>query len=583
MPTTPESAPLEETPDIHGAYPRLSPEQIRALAALGERDEVRAGEVLYEEGDTSCDFFVILEGKVAVVDSSGDVVAAHGPGRFVGELGALTGQPVFLTAVVREPGAVVCISIERLRELVAGDPALGDLILRALLLRRSILVGLGTGFRIAGSRYSPDTRRLREFAARNRLPHRWIDLEEDPGAERLLRMLGVGPDETPVAILGGSQVLRNPSNKELARALGLLDSDEGEISCDLLVVGAGPAGLAASVYGASEGLSTIALERLAIGGQAGTSSRIENYLGFPAGISGAELAERAEIQARKFGARLEVSAEATAIEPRDGGYAVTFGDGEGDHIQARSVVIAAGVRYRRLPIERLEEFEGVSIYYAATIAEANMCGGDPVVVVGGGNSAGQATLFLSEHVPLIELVVREPELSVHMSRYLADRIERAPNVRIHTSTEARRLLGSKALDAVVVENHATGEYDTLEARSMFIFIGAAPHTDWLGGLVELDDSGYIRTGRDVAVAGNGAGPGREPLLLESSQPGVFAVGDVRSGSIKRVATAVGEGSMAVRLVHEHLAGREHAERAALGRAQLERAAPQSAGPTTANA
>ncbi len=552
MPTTPEPAPLEETPDIYGAYPRLSPEQIRALAALGERHEVRAGEVLFEEGDTGCDFFVILEGKVAVVESSGGVVAVHGPGRFVGELGLLTGQPVFLTAVVREPGAVVCVSIERLRELVAGDPALGDLILRALLLRRSILVGLGTGFRIVGSRYSPDTRRLREFAARNRLPHRWIDLEEDPGAERLLQMLGIGPDETPVVILSGSQVLRNPSNQELARALGLLDSAEGEISCDLLVVGAGPAGLAASVYGASEGLSTIALERLAIGGQAGTSSRIENYLGFPAGISGAELAERAEIQARKFGARLEVSAEATAIEPRDGGYAVTFGAGEGDHIQARSVVIAAGVRYRRLPIERLDEFEGVSIYYAATIAEANMCAGDPVVVVGGGNSAGQATLFLAEYVPLIHLVVREPDLSVGMSRYLADRIERTANVRIHTSTEVRRLLGSKALDAVVVENNATGEYDTVEARSMFIFIGAAPHTDWLGGLVELDDGGYIRTGRDVAAAGNGAGPAREPLLLESSQPGVFAVGDVRSGNQKRVASAVGEGSTAIALVHQVL-------------------------------
>ena len=574
MPTTPEPAPLEETPDIYGAYPRLSPEQIRTLAALGERHEVCAGDVLYEEDDTGCDFFVILEGKVAVVDSAGGVVAVHGPGRFVGELGLLTGQPGFLTTVVRKPGAVVRISSERLRELVAGDPALGDLILRALLLRRSILVGLGTGFRIVGSRYSPETRRLREFAARNRLPHRWIDLEEDPGAERLLRMLGIGPDETPVVILGGSRVLRNPSNQELARALGLLDSGEGEISCDLLVVGAGPAGLAASVYGASEGLSTIALERLAIGGQAGTSSRIENYLGFPAGIAGVELAERAEIQARKFGARLEVSAEATAIKPRDGGYAVTFGDGEGDHIQARSVVIAAGVRYRRLSIERLEEFEGASIYYAATIAEANMCAGDPVVVVGGGNSAGQATLFLAEYVPLIELVVREPELSVNMSRYLVDRVERTPNVRIHTSTEARRLLGSKTLDAVVVENNATGEYDTLEARSMFIFIGAAPHTDWLGGLVELDDGGYIRTGRDVAAAGNGAGPGREPLLLESSQPGVFAVGDVRSGSVKRVATAVGEGSMAVRLVHEHLAGREHAERPALQRAQLERAAPR---------
>jgi thioredoxin reductase (NADPH) len=563
MPTRPEPAPLEETPDLDGAYPRLSPEQIQALAALGERRETHACDVLYSAGETSCPFFVIVEGMVAVVECFGDdderVVAVHGPGRFVGELGLLTGQPVFLTAVVREPGAVVCIPTERLRELVADDAALGDLILRALLLRRTILVGLGTGFRIIGSRYSPDTRRLREFAARNRLPHRWIDLEEDPGAERLLLALGVGPDETPVVILGSSLVLRNPSNQELARALGLLDPVEGEVSCDLLVVGAGPAGLAASVYGASEGLSTIALEGLAPGGQAGTSSRIENYLGFPAGISGAELAERAEIQARKFGACIEVSAEATAIEPRGGGYAVTYGDG--DCVQARSVVIATGVRYRRLPVARLEQFEGVSIYYAATIAEAHMCAGDPIVVVGGGNSAGQATLFLSEYVPLVHLVVREPDLSQSMSRYLADRIERTPNVMIHTSTEVRELMGSKTLEEVVVENNATGERETLEARSMFIFIGAKPHTGWLDGLVELDDGGYIRTGRDVVAAGNGERSGREPLLLESSQPGVFAVGDVRSGSIKRVATAVGEGSMAVRLVHEHLAERGRAGRA----------------------
>jgi thioredoxin reductase (NADPH) len=274
-----------------------------------------------------------------------------------------------------------------------------------------------------------------------------------------------------------------------------------------------------------------------------------------------------------------VSAEAMAIEPRDGGYAVTYGDGERDWIQARSVVIAAGVRYRRLPIERLEEFEGVSIYYAATIAEAHMCAGDPVVVVGGGNSAGQATLFLSEYVPLVHLVVREPDLSVGMSRYLADRIERTSNITPHTSTELCELQGSGKLEAVAVKSNATGERASLQARSMFIFIGAAPHTDWLGGLVELDEGGYIRTGRDVAVAGNGAAPAREPSLLESSQPGVFAVGDVRSGSVKRVATAVGEGSMAVRLVHEHLAGRDHAERAAQQRAQvgLDIADPRASG------
>ncbi|MEA2187951.1 MAG: thioredoxin reductase [Solirubrobacteraceae bacterium] len=566
MTTTREPEPLEETPDLYGAYPRLSPEQIQALAALGERRESHAGDVLYQAGDTSCDFFVILDGKIAIVEGHGTdderIVAVHGAGRFVGELGLLTGQPVFLSAVAREAGAVVCVPTDCLRDLVANDSTLGDLILRALLLRRSILVGLGTGFRIIGSRFSPDTRRLREFAARNRLPHRWIDLEQDPAAERLLRALGIGPEDTPVVILHGSEVLRNPSNQELARKLGMLQPVEGDVHCDLLVVGAGPAGLAACVYGASEGLSTIALEGVATGGQAGTSSRIENYLGFPAGISGAELAERAEIQAEKFGARINVSAEATAIEPRADGYAVTYGDG--DTVQARSVVIATGVRYRKLPIPRLEDFEGISIYYAATVAEAQMCAGDPVVVIGGGNSAGQATLFLSDYVPLVHLVVREPDLGQHMSRYLADRIERMPNVEVHTSTEVRELLGDTTLEAVVVEHNATGERDTLKARSMFVFIGAKPHTSWLGGLVDLDEGGYIHTGRDAAaaVAGNGEGPFHEPLLLETSQPGMFAVGDVRSGSIKRVATAVGEGSMAVRLVYEHLAGHRRADRMA---------------------
>ncbi|MEA2231088.1 MAG: thioredoxin reductase [Solirubrobacteraceae bacterium] len=566
MTTTPEPEALEETPDLYGAYPRLSPEQIQALAALGERRETHAGEVLYQAGDTSCDFFVILDGKIAIVEGHGTdeerIVAVHGAGRFVGELGLLTGQPVFLSAVAREAGAVVCVPTECLRDLVANDSTLGDVILRALLLRRSILVGLGTGFRIIGSRFSPDTRRLREFAARNRLPHRWIDLEQDPAAERLLRALGIGPEDTPVVILRGSEVLRNPRNQELARKLGMLQPVEGDVHCDLLVVGAGPAGLAACVYGASEGLSTIALEGVATGGQAGTSSRIENYLGFPAGISGAELAERAEIQAQKFGARINVSAEATAIEPRAGGYAVTYGDG--DTVQARSVVIATGARYRKLPIPRLEDFEGISIYYAATVAEAQMCAGDPVVVIGGGNSAGQATLFLSDYVPLVHLVVREPDLGQHMSRYLADRIQRMPNVEVHTSTEVRELLGDKTLEAVVVEHNATGERDALKARSMFVFIGAKPHTSWLGGLVDLDEGGYIHTGRDAAaaVAGNGEGPFHEPLLLETSQPGMFAVGDVRSGSIKRVATAVGEGSMAVRLVYEHLAGHRRADRMA---------------------
>ncbi|MGH2917322.1 MAG: FAD-dependent oxidoreductase [Solirubrobacteraceae bacterium] len=551
------TSPSDETPDVHGAYPRLSPEQIQALAMLGERRSTHAGDVLYRGGDTSCDFFVILAGTVAVVEGYGGederLVAVHGPGRFVGELGLLIGQPVFLSAVVREPGAVLRIATSRLRELVANDPELGDLILRSLLLRRSILVGLGTGLRIVGSRFSPDTRRLREFAARNRLPHRWVDLEEDPGAERLLRTLGVATEETPIVIVRGSEVLRNPTNHELARVLGLLDRSNGEVSCDLLVVGAGPAGLAAAVYGASEGLRTMAVEGVATGGQAGTSSRIENYLGFPSGISGAELAERAEIQAAKFGARITVPAEAAAIEPCGNGYAVMCE--HADTIRARSVVIATGVRYRKLPIPGIQAFEGLGVYYAATVAEAQLCAGAPVVVVGGGNSAGQATVFLSEQVPIVHLVVRERTLGEHMSRYLADRIERIPNVAVHTSTELRELCGDRALEAVVAEHNLSGECMTLAARAVFVFIGASPHTAWLGGLLDLDDGGYIRTGRDAAAAGRDAGTPHEPLLLETSQPAVFAAGDVRAGSVKRVATAVGEGSMAVRLVNERLAAR----------------------------
>jgi thioredoxin reductase (NADPH) len=552
MTATPKpAASYAETPDIEGAYPRLSPEQIEALAQLGERRDTQAGEVLFQAGDTTCDFFVILAGSVAIVEGYGTdderVVAIHGPGRFVGELGLLTGGPVFLTAVVHEPGAVLSVPTVRLRQLVAEDSALGDLILRALLQRRSLLLGLGTGLRIVGSRFSPDTRRLREFAARNRVPHRWIDVERDPNAERLLQALGVTTEETPVVIVRGGQVMRNPSNQELAGILGLRETVAGGVNCDLLVVGAGPAGLAASVYGASEGLSTIAIEGVATGGQAGTSSRIENYLGFPGGISGAELAERAELQAQKFGAHINVAAEASAIEPSAGGYAVTTEDGE--TFQARSVVIATGVRYRRLPIPRLQELEGISVYYAATVAEAQLCAGSPVAVIGGGNSAGQATLFLSQYVPRVHLVIREPALDAHMSRYLADRIRRTQNVEVHTRTELRELLGDDALAAIVVQNSATGERTTLDAQAVFIFIGASPHTDWLGGLVELDDNGYIRTGNDVTLDSDGDGP----LFLETSQPGVFAAGDVRSGSIKRVATAVGDGSMAVRLVYQHIA------------------------------
>jgi thioredoxin reductase (NADPH) len=551
-----EAAALPETPDLDGAYPRLSQAQLETLEPYGERRPIQAGDVLYAEGDPSDSLYVILAGRVAMVEAYGTdeqrVVRVHGPGRFLGELSLLTGQTEFLTAVALDGGEVLVVPVEGLRAVVSRDPVLGDDILRACLLRRTLAIGLGAGFRIVGSRYSQDTRRLRDFAMRNRLPHRFIDLEDDPAAENLLRHLGVGPEDTPV-VVWRDRVLRNPSNAELARMVGLTTVAGGESTCDLLVIGAGPAGLAAAVYGASEGLTTVAVDAVAIGGQAATSSRIENYLGFPAGISGGELADRAAIQARRFGARTSVPATAQQLTQNDGHYLIRFSDGTA--VSARTVVLATGARYRKLPVPRLEEFEETSIYYAATPMEAQLCLNDPVVVVGGGNSAGQATIFLADHVGKIRLVIREHRLDEHMSRYLADRIERDPRIEVLVHTEVRELLGDKSLEAVVVQDNETGEQRTLEARELFVFIGATPCTDWLAGTLALDSGGYVLTGSEAARAANGQFDelGRAPLMLETTEPGVFAVGDVRSGSIKRVASAVGEGSMAVRLVHEHLA------------------------------
>jgi thioredoxin reductase (NADPH) len=547
---------LAETPDRYGAFPRLSDAQIETLARHGERQRVEPGEVLFREGDKRYDFFVVLDGKVVVVSGYGGEERMI-PRRFLGELSLLTGQAAFFTAVVREPGEVLVVPVERLRALVTQDTVLGDLVLRAYLLRREMLIGLGAGFQIVGSRFSPDSRSLREFAARNRLPHRWIDLEEDEAAEALLNGLDVAPEETPVVIWRGNQVLRNPSNEELAQMIGLRARSVAEDVCDLLVVGAGPAGLAAAVYGASEGLGTVALDAVATGGQAGTSPKIENYLGFPSGISGAELANRAEIQAEKFGARISVPAEATALDERDGYYVVRFDDGS--EATARTVLITTGARYRKLDVPRLEELEGTCVYYAATMMEAHLCRGDPVAVVGGGNSAGQATLFLAQHTTKVTLLIRHEDLGRDMSRYLADRIERSPKVEVLRTTEVRELVGDRALEALVVENNQTGERRRIEARELFVFIGAKPHTGWLGDKLALDDRGFVLTGRAARPAENGEGQdaGHEPYLLETSLPGVFAAGDVRSGSIKRVASAVGEGAMAIRLVHARLQDYRH--------------------------
>jgi thioredoxin reductase (NADPH) len=545
---------IEETPDLQGAYPRLSEGQIAALDGLGQHRPTQPEEILFAEGDRNCDFFVVLAGKVAHVEGRGTpeerLISVHGPGRFLGELSLLTGEGAFYSAVAVSAGEVLAVPVDRLRELLARDPAFGDLILRAFLVRRSILIGLGVGVRIIGSRYSPDARRVREFAARNRIPSRWLDLETDPSAESVLTQLGVAPEDTPIVIVHG-RLLRNPSNAELAAAIGLPAPVTPHSSCDLLVVGSGPSGMSAAVYGASEGMQTVVLEGTATGGQAGTSSRIENYLGFPSGISGAELADRAMLQAEKFGAQFVVPAEATSIRRDDAEYAVGLGDGTS--VSARSVVIATGARYRRLNVPRADYFERMSIYYAASQAEALMCSGDPVAIAGGGNSAGQAAVFLSRHASQVNLIVREHDLAENMSRYLIDQVNRIANVRVMLGTEVRELLGDDVLEAVAVEDNRTGARRVLDTRALFVFIGATPCVSWLGDLVDLDDHGFVRTGPDARPApgpASGAENGWRRSVLETSQPGIFAVGDVRSGSAKRVAAAVGEGAMAIRLAYE---------------------------------
>ena len=549
------STPPAETPDIYGAYPRLSDDQIATLEAGGARRAVDTGETLVREGERSDYFFVILSGKVAVTttDDAGNrhVIRVHGPGRFLGELGDLEGQAAFYTAEVVEPGEVLVVPTERVRALVAHDPLLSDLILRAYLLRRSLLIQEGTGFRIIGSCYDPDTLRLREFAARNRLPHRWIDLERDKHAERLLQRFGVSPRHTPVVIWGG-EVLRNPTNTELARRVGLSVPDTVPDESDVVVVGAGPAGLGAAVYGSSDGLITAAMERVATGGQAGTSSRIENYLGFPGGISGADLAERAALQAGKFGARIIVSAEVTRLESDGGHHLLRLADDAS--VVARAVVLATGARYRRLAVPGIESYEGNGVYYAATFQEALMCGTGPVVIVGGGNSAGQAAIFLAARVSQVYVVIRGDDLNTSMSRYLVDQINRHPRVTVRSCTEIREVHGDGALTAVVTEDKRTGEHQTIQTRALFVFIGADPNTSWLAGAIELDDHGYVPTGPAALYSDTDRNQGRtqrQPMTLETSRPGVFAAGDVRRGSVKRVASAVGEGSMAIRQIHEY--------------------------------
>ena len=500
---------------------------------------------------------VVLEGVVEILDDFAGEARSLGileAGRFVGEMTVLTGQAIYVSAVVREGGEVLTIPPKRLKEVVTEEPALCDMFLKAFLARRSYAMRAGAGLRIVGAQHSSDASRLREFAARNRLPHVWIELGEDPKAEALLERFGATPSDTPVAIWQGRDVMKKPTNSELARIIGLELDAPRDRTYDLVVVGTGPAGLGASVYGASEGLSTLALESIALGGQAGTSSRIENYLGFPAGLSGFEFASRALVQADKSGARTAVPQEAVGLRREDGLYRIKLS--EGGEVVARNVIAASGARYRGLDVARLGRFEGVSVHYAATQAEAQRCEGEETVVVGGGNSAGQAALFLAGRTRRVYLLIRGDDLGKSMSRYLIDRITDAENVELLTNTEIRELTGEDYLEGVMVEDNRSGACRTLRARAVFVFIGAKANTGWLEGAVELDERGFILTGealdRSALKEDAWRGLSREPYPLETSMPGVFAAGDVRSGSVKRVSSAAGEGSMAVRLVHQHL-------------------------------
>lgn len=537
--------------------PTLTASQVARIAAHGHVRQVQRGEVLVEAGEPTARFFVVTAGQIEIVRSSGateELVVVYGPGMFTGEINLLSGRRGFVQIQVIEAGEVIEVNREHLLALVQTDSELSDILMRAFILRRVELIAHGFGdVVLVGSNHCAGTLRIKEFLTRNGHPYSFIDLDRDDGVQDLLDHFHVAVDDVPVLICRGEVVLRNPTNQQIADCLGFNDAIDQTHIRDLVIIGAGPSGLAAAVYGASEGLDVLVLESNAPGGQAGSSSKIENYLGFPTGVSGQELATRAYTQAQKFGAQLLIAKGAKQLTCDRTPYAIEIDNGP--RVPARTIIIATGAEYRRLSLESLSQFEGAGVYYGATFVESQLCRGEEVIVVGGGNSAGQAAVFLAQSARRVHLLVRSDGLAETMSRYLIRRIEESPTIVLRPQTEIVALEGNGYLERVSWRDNQAGDIETHNISYVFVMAGAIPNTHWLDGCVALDAKGFIKTGPDLSpddLAAANWPLARTPHLLETSLPGVFAVGDVRGGSLKRVASAVGEGSIAVAFVHQVL-------------------------------
>lgn len=558
-----DNTPVAEENDV--VFPRLDRAQMETLRAAGRTVPLKTGEVLYAPGELDYDLIVVVTGCVEIVDAIDTpherILVSYGDRQFAGELNLITLEPTLLSARVAMAGEAIFVSREALRGVISRDTRLGDLITNALVSRRAIIIEAESGARLIGHGGDPGTRELREFLTRNRVPHRFIDLDGSDLSAPTPDGRPLAEDDLPM-LASGDKVLRAPTILEAATALNLRAPNKtAKKAWDTLIVGGGPGGLGAAVYAATEGLSTMMIDSTALGGQASTSSRIENYLGFPAGISGSELAERAIAQARRFGLRTAVPERALSLRHEDGRYVVALDSG--DELAARTVVLATGAAYRQLPVEGCAELNGAGVFYAATLVESRMCGSGAVAVVGGGNSAGQASIFLSGTAEKVFLLLRGGDLGASMSNYLVEQIESIENIEVLLHTEVREIHGDTVLAGLSVEETRAGERRELDVGGLFIFIGADPCTEWLDGQLAKDDDGFLLTGGELDVTHLDVDPingGRPSMPLETSLPGVFAVGDGRTGSIKRVASAVGEGSMSVRLVHQYLASQ-----AALGR------------------